>query len=241
MSTILPSDIFLANKDTLSHRVLSGNLMDIDESILLVNRDGVSYKCPNTQLPDKLRDSDIMLINRGGTSYKVTGADVKSILTPLITNLDWSIPADSTQLYPQSMPLSESILIDKDPTTAIALEAISGDGPRLNVSFTSLPEKYTIKKIIYDPHDRDIAGGGWGNSVYSIDEIIFTCEPNGGTNQYRRAITQKDFDETKEIVLPESFDAIQVNGIKSITFKNTNASSLGFMAVGGLRIYGEQI
>lgn len=236
MSTILPSDIFLVNKDGISSKVLSGNLLAIDFCILLVNRNGTSYRCPNTQLANKLLDSDILLINRDGLSHKVLGRDVKGILNTQLTGLNWIIPSSNTQLWRNSGPLSEAVMIDEDPSTGVALEGIGSGGPQLRVAgFTTMSQKYMVAKIIYDPHNNDFAGAGWAGDRYSINEIRFITEANDtGITQYTMSVTQKENTATQEITIPEEFNAIQANGVRNIYFIN---SASNYLAVGGLRIY----
>ena len=53
------------------------NIRDTD--LVLVSRSGTHYKCPASDLSNKLRDGDYLLVSRSGTHYKVSGADVNNI------------------------------------------------------------------------------------------------------------------------------------------------------------------
>ena len=47
-----------------------------DTDLFIVERSGVSYKVPASELGDKLSENDLMVVERSGTTYKVTGSRV---------------------------------------------------------------------------------------------------------------------------------------------------------------------
>ena len=218
--TIQNDDILLVNNG-VSNKVRSDNLAE-QSGILLVNRDGQSYKLSIANFSSKVMDDDLFLVNRGGQSYRVRGEEVKRLF-----NL---APAGATSQITATEYDSRGISLWNQSKNWIDEVTTAGNAPTDNYYvFDGKLNNYVVGN-----------SGVWNNATYNFatplpiekDMVLYVTEAwgnseflSGVNNQQISSLTYTKFAYDGPSTPSFQSTAYRVSGLtelQSVQFSSTN-------------------